>query len=441
MESALARLALRLCSVAEGMDEKTDRVLAEIRRLVEAGASEPELDDASSKFLQVLATHAGKEDGDDARLSHLAHDLSGLDVLVTTLPVRADEQERMSTLLHRARSSGGYADRRQALSEFIAMATGALRKVGSRYLDSNNGANGVDGIDAERYLRAVQKMLLRLVEHLDSLHGNALRSHALRERTQHMNQLSQTEPFVQEMTQELAAIDERVLGERQRIAGFLSELRDRLDSSGRELKELYPEPDGAPDEETPMSILIGRLDSLRDEAGELGNELRNKTDVSLKDPLTGVYSRDGFDGRCGELMERWRHTGLAFSLVVVECLELKGIVAERGHAVGDRLLIWLADLLQSRARGGDVVCRYDDEHFVVLLPTTPIAGAESFATSAREAMVMRVFEDRGDELPLTIACGVTGLVVGDTIESVVGRAGEALYEARKEDSSKVVTVA
>lgn len=439
VESALARLALRLCAVAEGMDEKADEVLAEIRGLVEGGASDAEIDAASSSFVHLLASHAGTTDRDAARLSHLAHDLSGLDSLVATLPVRGDEQERMSNLLHRARSSSSFAERQRALSEFIAMATDALREVGRRYLDAENSAEGGAGIDADRYLRVVQKLLLKLVEHLDSLHGNALRSHALREQMQHISQLSQMEQFAGEMIAELESIDERVRGERRRIADFLGELRQRLDTYEQELKQLRAEADDDGDDR--ISLLGDRLEILRHDAGALRNELRNKTDVKLKDPLTGVYSRDGFEERCAELMDRWKHMGLAFSLVIVECLGFQDLAVQRGHATGDRILVRLADLLQSRVRGGDVVCRYDSERFVVILPATSIAGAEAFALSAQEATAQLIFDDRGEELRLSMACGVTGLVVGDTVESVVGRAGEALYEARKAASGKVVTVA
>lgn len=441
MDSALARLVLRLSSAAEGMDESADQVLGSIRRLVEEGADDEELDRASAQLAHTLAAHAGSDPDAPARLAQLAPDLAGLQRLVPTLPVRGDEQERLTSLLQRARSAAGAAERQRALAEFIAMATDSLRDVSRRddepasVLRETRG-----GAEQDRYLRLVKTLLLQLVRHLDVLHGNALRSHALRERLQHISHADQLEFFIDEMGEELKLVDEQVQGERRRLADFLGELRDRLDGCGIELQQLGDLPAGSADAGTRATVLRERLESLRDESASLGNEIRNKIDIALKDPLTGVYGREGFDERCAELMERWKETGLGFSVVLVECPDFQTFNEQRGHACGDRLLVWIADLLQSRARGGDVVCRHQPDRFVILLPGTGVEGAEAFADSSCEAVAQRGFEDRGEVLQPRLVCGVTRLVAGDTPESVIGRAGEALYEARKPDSGHFVTV-
>jgi diguanylate cyclase len=421
------------------MDEAADEVLTRIRRLVEDGASEEQLDRASAQLAQVLAAGAVDVTAGAARLAHLAHDLSGLDALVASLPVRTDEQERMSVLLRQARSSRSAGERQRSLTEFTSMAADALRGVTRREIAASaERAEAVAGAESEKHLRLVRGLLLQLVDHLDALHGNALRSHALRERLQHIDHFDQLEHFISEMSGELEAIDERIRGERGRIADFLGTLRDRIDGCELELQLLDTGDDGSA--ASIGSVLGERLVTLRNEAGVLQNEIRNKTDIALKDPLTGVYSREGFDERVAELMERWKTTGMAFSVVLVECLDFRVINEQRGHAVGDRVLVRVADLLQSRARAGDVLCRYESDRFVVMLPATAVEGAEAFAGSVCQAIAQRVFEDRGEALRLQLACGVTGLVVGDTAESVIGRAGEALYEARRDAAGGVAIV-
>lgn len=439
MDSALARLVLRLSTVAEGLDDEADRVLATIRQLVEEGADDERLDSASAQLAHVLSLHAGSAP-DEARLAHLIHDLSGLRELVATLPVRGDEQTRMDSLLERAADSRSGPERQRALADFITLATDALRDVTRRDEPAGPGhSSPTEGEQqAQRCIRPVSRLLLRLVEHLDALHGNALRSHALRERLQHLQHFEQLEHFLTDMASELESVDERLRSERRRLADFLGDLRDRLDSCDIELSQLGEQPD-APVADR-VAELGTRLDTLRSEASALRNEIRNKTDQHLKDPLTGLYSREGYGERSEELFERWRSVGAVFSLVAVDCLEFADINERRGHGVGDRVLVWVADLLQSRARAGDVVCRLEGARFLVLLPDTATDGAESFAHSASEALQRSEFEDCGEILPLAIACGVTTLVTGDTLESALGRADEAVYEARRDPARPVVTV-
>ena len=111
-----------------------------------------------------------------------------------------------------------------------------------------------------------------------------------------------------------------------------------------------------------------------------------------------------------------------------------------GHAAGDLVLVKVAEVLSERARASDIVCRYGGDEFVVLLPDTKFTGAEVFAKSAFEEVLNAGFNDNGKPLDVSISCGVTELVTGDSLESAMGRADEAMYQAKKMDGVKVCTV-
>jgi len=97
----------------------------------------------------------------------------------------------------------------------------------------------------------------------------------------------------------------------------------------------------------------------------------------------------------------------------------------------------VSDVLQVPGRASEIVCRYGGDEFVVLLPDTDGQGAEVVARSGGDEVLNAGFNDNGKPLGVSISCGVTELVEGDTLETALGRADEAMYEAKKMDGVKV----
>ena len=127
-------------------------------------------------------------------------------------------------------------------------------------------------------------------------------------------------------------------------------------------------------------------------------------------------------------------------MVFVDCNKFKQINDTFGHAAGDLVLMKVADVLRARARASDIVCRYGGDEFIVLLPDTPAKGAEVFARAAYEEVLNAGFNDNGRPLDVSISCGVTELMTGDTLEDAVGRADEAMYQAKKTEGVQVCVV-
>jgi diguanylate cyclase (GGDEF)-like protein len=173
-----------------------------------------------------------------------------------------------------------------------------------------------------------------------------------------------------------------------------------------------------------------RLAELETESDVLRSELRHKNDLALKDSLTGAYNRAGYEERTRELYARWKRSGAPLSLVFVDCNRFKQINDTFGHAAGDMVLMKVSDVLHNRARASDIVCRYGGDEFAILLPDTPIQGAEVFARSACQEVIDAGFNDNGKPIEVSIACGVTEFVEDDTLDSVFSRADEAMYEAK-----------
>jgi diguanylate cyclase len=63
-----------------------------------------------------------------------------------------------------------------------------------------------------------------------------------------------------------------------------------------------------------------------------------------------------------------------------------------------------------------------------------------FARNAFEEVINAGFNDNGKPIDVSISCGVTQLATGDTAESALGRADEAMYLAKKTQGVKVVVL-
>ncbi|MEM7691993.1 MAG: diguanylate cyclase, partial [Pseudomonadota bacterium] len=101
----------------------------------------------------------------------------------------------------------------------------------------------------------------------------------------------------------------------ERLTRHLKEERQQNEASKERVKELNEQ-----------------LSSLENEADTLRNEIRSASDLALKDSLTGVYNRAGYEERTTELFARWQRSAAPLSLVFVDCNKFKHINDTYGHA-------------------------------------------------------------------------------------------------------------
>lgn len=172
--------------------------------------------------------------------------------------------------------------------------------------------------------------------------------------------------------------------------------------------------------------------------GRLFAEVKN---LSITDPLTGLYSRyfffDQLDRELGR-SQRFQHP---FSVVMVDLDHFKEFNDRYGHLAGDRLLRLVAETLTSAVRKTDVVGRFGGEEFVILLPHADSKGSMALAERLRE-LVERTGLRRSDREPplkITISAGVaTYPESGTTLEALLEHADQALYEAKRRGRNQVV---
>ena len=113
------------------------------------------------------------------------------------------------------------------------------------------------------------------------------------------------------------------------------------------------------------------------------------------DALTGLRNRQRFFEDLRRELAAARRYDSPLSLVVLDVDGLRGVNETRGYDAGDRLLLTLGELLLTRLRVTDIAARIGDDDFAVILPRTPIAGAQ--------ALSLRIADTLGDWVDIGIA--------------------------------------
>lgn len=153
------------------------------------------------------------------------------------------------------------------------------------------------------------------------------------------------------------------------------------------------------------------------------------------DKLTDLANRRHCEGILHAETDRSDRYGQPLSALMIDVDHFKKINDERGHAEGDRVLRWIADILRSRVRETDLAGRWGGEEFLVLLPSTPAPKAQRLADELRRAVVEQA---EGETDPVTISIGYAGYLRAEGSERFMQRLDRALYAAKGKGRNRVV---
>ena len=166
-------------------------------------------------------------------------------------------------------------------------------------------------------------------------------------------------------------------------------------------------------------------------------QLQDARQASSLDPLTGVANRGAFDTACQE----WLRGGLIrFSVVMVDVDDFKAINDTYGHPEGDRALAAVGQALRAVARAQhDVVARIGGDEFAVLVRDLPLRAAANLFGRIVESIDAQRTAAEPPLPPLTLSAGASESSAGDSVRSLMQRADEALYDAKRRGKSRIVT--
>jgi diguanylate cyclase (GGDEF)-like protein len=152
------------------------------------------------------------------------------------------------------------------------------------------------------------------------------------------------------------------------------------------------------------------------------------------DPLTGLYNRLEFDQALAKELIRSARYKTPLSMILYDIDQFKAVNDSHGHQIGDKVLTELSRFVASDIRTVDVLARWGGEEFVIMLPGCDGAVAQKAAEKLRDSIGQFAFDVVGT---VTCSFGVTYYVDGDTAETLLSRADDALYRAKIKGRNRV----
>ncbi len=159
------------------------------------------------------------------------------------------------------------------------------------------------------------------------------------------------------------------------------------------------------------------------------------------DFLTGLLNRREGLRRFREELSLSKRKNMPLSMIVVDIDRFKSINDTKGHLVGDRVLEYLAPVMQKELREYDIICRYGGEEFLFVLPDTPLKQAEEIAERLRGRVEQTSVPLKDGEIKVTISLGVAQFSPSETIDILITRADQALYRAKEQGRNRVAVAA
>jgi diguanylate cyclase len=178
------------------------------------------------------------------------------------------------------------------------------------------------------------------------------------------------------------------------------------------------------------------------EIHRLKEELTRTRDDSLKDALTGVLNRKGFDLKLADMLVQPVSQGRTHGLVMLDIDHFKAVNDTHGHVMGDRVLQALGEVLRMLLANEDgcTVARYGGEEFAIMMPDTDLTQCLNLAERVRtHTRAMKIRDRRTKEvvLTVTISGGVAVMHEGDDAHALIARADGALYQSKQAGRDRI----
>ncbi|MDD3449035.1 MAG: diguanylate cyclase [Gammaproteobacteria bacterium] len=159
---------------------------------------------------------------------------------------------------------------------------------------------------------------------------------------------------------------------------------------------------------------------------------------SIRDPLTGLFTRLYMQDAVGRQMRiHDRDANAAIGLALFDIDHFKRVNDTWGHNAGDVVLRGVAAALRDTVREADLPVRLGGEEFAVFVLGESARHVAAMAERARRAVEQLRFGGELAEQHVTLSVGVANRRSGEALETLIGRADRALYEAKSSGRNRV----
>ena len=160
--------------------------------------------------------------------------------------------------------------------------------------------------------------------------------------------------------------------------------------------------------------------------------IKKLENAALADPLTHCYNRRALNNSLDRDIAKAERYGTDISVIMFDIDYFKKINDTYGHKAGDTVLNSFSKSINATIRKNDYLARYGGEEFVLVLPETKLHKALELAERLRK--ITENLEVKFDDkiIKITTSAGVVSYKNGQNKDSLIQKADELLYEAKKQ---------
>lgn len=175
----------------------------------------------------------------------------------------------------------------------------------------------------------------------------------------------------------------------------------------------------------------------------LRDQIEESFELAVTDGLTGLHNRRYMEIHLATLVCDAVRTGRELSVLITDIDHFKTVNDTYGHDVGDFVLKSVAERLRRNTRGADLACRMGGEEFLLIMPDTSLSGAYQIGERIRTRIASEAFQTaQGTRIRVTSSVGIATLDgENDTPESILKRADNALYAAKRRGRNRIASTA
>lgn len=171
---------------------------------------------------------------------------------------------------------------------------------------------------------------------------------------------------------------------------------------------------------------------------ELESKLEELSELVREDKLTGSLNRRGLDEVLDRELARSARRKAPLCVAMLDLDDFKRLNDTYGHSAGDEVLIHLVRVIKETLRTMDVIGRFGGEEFMVVLPDTTLEAGSQTITRLQRELTKRIFMWENAKLLITFSAGVALRAADEDQASLIKRADEALYKAKRAGKNRVV---
>jgi polar amino acid transport system substrate-binding protein len=166
-------------------------------------------------------------------------------------------------------------------------------------------------------------------------------------------------------------------------------------------------------------------------------DLTNKfKSISHKDDLTNIYNRRKLKK---VLIKHYNEFTIdksnIFSVILIDIDYFKSVNDTYGHDIGDQIIKEISNFILENKQENDYFGRWGGEEFLIISPKKNCYDVKNYYEKIRKDISEKIFSDK--KLKKTCSFGITDIRSGDTLDSLLKRADEALYVSKETGRNKI----